>query len=517
MKFDVVTPRLIHLPEPALSFGFGQSTDHPKDGLYLYGPHKADDRNKVITIGVIGTTEGLEYFRRWGRSVLGDVLVPPPKKTDKEHRLHLSNFPGMPAAFGVSFDPRDFIEYVVDGDKIETPTALQNHHEAVAQTVEVFLERVRHHDENEERRPDVWAFVLPEIIYTRCTRQARRSGVTLSPGEYVKRQKQRSNLPLLEDVIDLTKEDIFDDVPDFHRQAKAKLLKLGYTSQLVRETTLAPEAFTNAHGYPIRGVQDAATIAWNLATGLYYKTQAEPPWKIANMRDGVCYVGLVFKNLPNDRNNHACCAAQMFLSEGDGIVFRGANGPWQTENGEFHLKSTAARDLIGKVLETYEEKFGAPPKELFIHGRAGFSSEEWRAFEAAAPKETNIVGVRIKTTTGQVKLFRDGKYPTLRGTAMILDQNNAFLWTSGYAPRLDTYIGPETPNPLNVTVLKSSGERPDIETVLSDILALTKINYNACNYSDGLPVTIRFANKVGDVLIMGSARGGGKQPFKFYI
>ncbi|CAN0598332.1 unnamed protein product, partial [Laminaria digitata] len=174
-----------------------------------------------------------------------------------------------PAAFGVSFDPRDFIEYVVDGDKIETTTALQNHHEAVAQTVEVFLERVRHHDENEERRPDVWAFVLPEIIYTRCTRQARRSGVTLSPGEYVKRQKQRSNLPLLEDVIDLTKEDIFDDVPDFHRQAKAKLLKLGYTSQLVRETTLAPEAFTNAHGYPIRGVQDAATIAWNLATGLY--------------------------------------------------------------------------------------------------------------------------------------------------------------------------------------------------------------------------------------------------------
>lgn len=80
MKFDVVTPRLIHLPEPALSFGFGQSTDHPKDGLYLYGPHKADDRNKVITIGVIGTTEGLEYFRRWGRSVLGDVLVPPPKR-----------------------------------------------------------------------------------------------------------------------------------------------------------------------------------------------------------------------------------------------------------------------------------------------------------------------------------------------------------------------------------------------------------------------------------------------------
>ena len=30
----------------------------------------------------------------------------------------------------------------------------------------------------------------------------------------------------------------------------------------------------------------------------------------------------VFKNLPNDRNNHACCAAQMFLSEGDALDMR---------------------------------------------------------------------------------------------------------------------------------------------------------------------------------------------------
>ena len=41
--------------------------------------------------------------------------------------------------------------------------------------------------------------------------------------------------------------------------------------------------------------------------------------------------------------------------------------------------------------------------------------------------------------------------------------------------------------------------------------------YNTCNCSGGLPVTIRFTNKVGDVLIMGGAKGGGKQPFKFYI
>ena len=296
---------------------------------------------------------------------------------------------------------------------------------------------------------------------------------------------------------------MFDDIPDFHRQIKAKLLKLGMTSQLVRETTLAPNEFLNSAGYPKRGTQDSATVAWNLATGLFYKTQADPPWKIAGMRPGVCYVGLVFKLLPNHPENHACCAAQMFLSEGDGVVFRGANGPWQTEDKEFHLSDQAAGKLIKTVLDTYKQRFGTYPKELFIHGRTKFNDAEWDAFSKAVPEGTNVVGVRIRSTHGETKLFRDGDYPCLRGTAIRLGDRDAFLWTTGYAPRIDTYIGPETPNPLFVTVLRASGEYPAIEVVLADILGLTKINYNACNFSDGLPVTIRFADKVGEVLTMG--------------
>lgn len=336
-------------------------------------------------------------------------------------------------------------------------------------------------------------------------------------GEFGRKQKERSDLPLLEQVLDQSSEEIFDDAPDFHRQAKASFLKLGRTSQLLRETTIAPDAFKNKAGYPTRRVQDAATIAWNLATGIYYKTQPMPPWKLSGVRPGVCYVGLVYKLLPNHPEEHACCAAQMFLDEGDGVVFRGANGPWKTGDYEYHLKPYAAKDLISMVLETYAEKHGGPPKELFIHGRTNFNDEEWEAFQDAAPNETNVVGVRIRTTSGETKLFRDGDYPVLRGTAMILDDQNAYLWTNGYVPQLDTYIGPETPNPLFITVLRSKRALPAIASVLNDIMGLTKINYNSCTYNDGLPVTVRFANMVGDVLTMGSAKGAKRQPFKFYV
>jgi len=181
------------------------------------------------------------------------------------------------------------------------------------------------------------------------------------------------------------------------------------------------------------------------------------------------------------------------------------------------MKAHAAKSLIGKVLETYVEKHGGPPKELFIHGQASFNDEEWQAFEQASPPTTNVVGVRIKATGGETKLYRDGDYPVLRGTALILDEKNANLWTTGYVPQLDTYIGPETPNPLFITVLRSKHAMPHLKTVLNDIMGLTKINYNSCNFNDGLPVTVRFANMVGEVLTMGSAKGTERQPFKYYV
>ncbi|GIK48233.1 MAG: hypothetical protein BroJett013_09300 [Alphaproteobacteria bacterium] len=510
------SPTILHLKEPLLEFGHGQLSEHPKDGLFLYGPHEGPRSKVVISVGIVGTDQGIAFFREWANGLAGLVKVPPPKKTEKKDRIHLSDFPGLTAAFGIAMEPSRFVTRAISGSAIDTATRTINHVEAVSRAVDLYVHEVETHDENEEQKVDVWVFVLPELIFERCKPQSKRTGLGLVKGDFGKKQTARETLPLLESVLDQSEEAIFDDIPDFHRQVKAKLLKVGHTSQLVRETTLAPQAFVNDHGYELRRIQEPATVAWNLATGLYYKTQPRPPWRLGQVRPGVCYVGLVFKTLPNNPN-HACCAAQMFLTEGDGVVFRGANGPWKTSEHEFHLKTPEAKGLIKMVVETYVEKHGSPPKELFIHGKTTFSDAEWDGFLEGAPSETNVVGVRIKETLGEVKLFRDGDYPVLRGTAMLLDDTNAYLWTNGFLPRLDTYIGPETPNPLFVTLLRSTGPMPPVQTVLADIMGLTKINYNACNFNDALPVTLRFADKVGDILTMGSAQGSKKQPFKFYV
>jgi hypothetical protein len=84
----------------------------------------------------------------------------------------------------------------------------------------------------------------------------------------------------------------------------------------------------------------------------------------------------------------------------------------------------------------------------------------------------------------------------------------------GYTPRLRTYPGREVPNPLLIDVCRG---RADIEIVLNDIRALTKLNYNACVFADGVPVTLKFADAVGEILTAGPIKDVPPLPFKHYI
>ena len=122
--------------------------------------------------------------------------------------------------------------------------------------------------------------------------------------------------------------------------------------------------------------------------------------QLANVRSGVCYVGLVYKRQPKaDDSRHACCAAQMFLSDGEGVVFRGALGPWyQPDSKQFHLDRSAAQQLASTVLGEYRLRHPDDPNpaELFIHAKSSFSDDEWGGFvDACQGKGTNVVGVQI--------------------------------------------------------------------------------------------------------------------------
>ncbi len=57
----------------------------------------------------------------------------------------------------------------------------------------------------------------------------------------------------------------------------------------------------------------------------------------------------------------------------------------------------------------------------------------------------------------------------------------------------------------------------DLETVARDIFALTKLNYNACKLGEDQPVTVKFSDAIGEILIANQGAKVKHPSFKYYI
>jgi hypothetical protein len=297
---------------------------------------------------------------------------------------------------------------------------------------------------------------------------------------------------------------------DFRRQLKARAMEFNIPIQIIRQSTLR---FSDENKRGQRGLTPLSDRMWNLGTTLYYKCGGKP-WRLVTARDGVCYIGIAFRR--TDDKQTACCAAQMFLNDGDGVVFLGEYGPWYSpKTHQFHLDKSAARNLLRGVLDTYRELEGKELREIFLHSRSELGEEEFEGFQEACPENVKLVCIRVRQDSDNgIRLFRPGTMPIIRGSFLKIDDQQGYLWGSGFKPELGTYDGWDTPIPLKITIQRGDAV---VERVAQDILGLTKLNYNTCKIGDGEPVTVGFSDAVGEILISNPRVSHRKPNFKFYI
>lgn len=502
---------LLYLEEPELVFAHGQSLVDPRDGLMLFGPLERA-RPYGIRVGVVGTRAGVEIFRSWItriQSVVHDkstgVARPPFLGFETIFRIPISIVPEMVA---------EVLEH-----ELEVAIHTSDKHQRVYSTVGLFTDAIEKAIREEDQSVDVWFVVIPDEVHKFCrplSTVPKDVRIESHSSMSARAAKGYVDAPALFESMNEEAVPYQYEV-DFHNQLKARLLESGVLTQIVRESTLV----VRDQSISERGVRDTtdfqAAIAWNISTAAFYKAGGRP-WKISGIRKGVCYLGLVFKRddtHPDPRT--ACCAAQMFLDSGDGLVFKGALGPWfNPVTKDFHLDKAAANELVRVAVEAYKSKFNEPPSELFVHGRANFSDDEWSGFEnAVSTEKTKVVCVKIQDEPW-FRLYRPvSTRPVLRGLAYKLHDRAAYLWTRGYAPRLRSYAGRGVPKALRVDISRGVA---DLDVVLADVLALTKLNYNACMLGDGLPVTLRFADAIGEILTAApSIKKGVPLPFRHYI
>lgn len=94
------------------------------------------------------------------------------------------------------------------------------------------------------------------------------------------------------------------------------------------------------------------------------------------------------------------------------------------------------------------------------------------------------------------RLYRDHSYPPLRGTALT-HADGCLLYTQGSVDFYHCYPGLYAPRTLDIRLDRSES---GVVGLLTELLALTKMNWNSTELINLEPITISAARSVGSIL-----------------
>lgn len=474
------------LPEPELAFHpdrAGDRSGHPLEGLLRFGPYSQSLVNRIlgpIRIGMITPAGGLARL---------DTLLQELERghQPRERKNYLRPFPGFSQLFRVrlvSADPSARIELPASFEA--ELAASRSPHILLASrlTREIQTLDLRRHDF------DVLMVLLPHRWQT-----------GFWGGE---------------------NEDF-----DLHDYLKAVTAVQGVPLQIINDgdPSSALEYFCRC------------SVAWRLGIALYCKAGGVP-WKLAPSDDLTAYIGLSYALRPRvaEGGQFVTCCSQVFDSDGAGLEFL-AYSPEEVEvetderGGNPFLSRAEMRRVMARSLSLYQRRHaGRAPRRVVVHKTTGFKPDEvegcfdalhvageiellqiqqdtpWRGLLIESPKRPNDRGV-------------PGRYPLLRGSYLPLSTRETLLWTQGDAPSSvggGHYFkeGKGIPSPLLVRRYAGHG---GWEQSCSEVLALTKMNWNTDSLYDRLPVTIGFAQTLARVLKRMDRLGSRVFPFRLFI
>jgi hypothetical protein len=307
---------------------------------------------------------------------------------------------------------------------------------------------------------------------------------------------------LIEKVVNaksVTEDDEEDDVElNFRDLFKSKALLLSAPTQIVWPTLWDDKAkIPRKLKETLRQVQDPATRAWNLMNAIFYKA-GKVPWRLPRAESDfkASYLGIGFyKDLSGQRL--LTSTAQMFDERGRGLILRGARA--RTDKGERHpyLERNDAYDLVLRSIKAYRGHHGHAPARLVILKTSRFEEGEVNGiFQAADEMQVDRRDLIWVSERPDTTLMREGNYPPLRGSFIQIGKDG-LLFTRGSVPYYRTYPGLRVPQPLLLRPYSCDTPMPELA---SEILALTKMNWNSTQFDQSSPIPIRAARQVGRVL-----------------
>jgi hypothetical protein len=285
---------------------------------------------------------------------------------------------------------------------------------------------------------------------------------------------------------------------DLHDYVKAYAARNGQSTQFLRERTVVPNL--------------SCRVKWWISLALYAKTM-RTPWRLDCLDDESAFVGIGYSI-----DSQAATGSQILLgcshiysARGEGLQFRLGRIEHPIIRGRNpYMSLDDARRTGETIRQLFFDARMRLPKRVVIHKRTRFTKDEQDGLSQGLEGVPNVELIEINTEESirfLASRMQNGKpiidkFPMPRGAAIVLGDDAALLWVHGHAPSVQNerfkYYQGKRRIPAPLLIKRYRGES-DLGLVASEILGLSKMNWNHFDYYSRLPASLDSASAIAPV------------------
>ncbi len=282
---------------------------------------------------------------------------------------------------------------------------------------------------------------------------------------------------------------------DVHDFVKAYCVQRGIATQFLNQDTVIGD-------YQCR-------VWWWLSLALYVKAM-RTPFVLEHLAQDTAFIGLGYSvDHAAETGRHIVMGcSHIYSARGEGLQYRLSQIEDPVRRGRnVFLSREDARRTGEQIRELFFDARSALPRRVVLHKRLPFLKEEREGFleGLGGVESVDMLEIQIDSALRYVAskpaAQEVDRFPVRRGTVLKLDDFTALLWGHGSAealnPRFSYYQGKRRiPSPL---VLRRYAGATDLAKLGTEILGLTKMNWNTFDLYSKMPATLHSSNEIARI------------------
>lgn len=320
--------------------------------------------------------------------------------------------------------------------------------------------------------------------------------------------------------LDYTSYDIDNEHYDLHDYIKAYCAERAIATQFIKEDTLEDKLHCQ--------------INWWLSLSYYVKS-LRTPWVLDSLDKDTAFAGIGYSvNSQGENSEIVLGCSHIYNSKGQGLKYRLSKVEdklfWDRQKRP-HLSYQDAYKFGSSIVDMFYRTMDELPKRVVIHKRTYFTKDEISGLKDSllgfGIANIDLIEVNFEDDIRYVaaKMKENGmpdidNFALHRGTCVLLNGYEALLWTHGVVPSVENqyykfYMGGRyIPGPLRIR--KHFGNS-DLGTISTEILGLTKMNWNSFDLYSQLPATVNSSNEIARIGRLLAKKEGVTYDYRYFI